>query len=523
MPLPAGVNAAARAGRFAIVLAALALTRATSSAQLQPLDPLDDSGQPREMVRRLVIFFPPTPPPLDQPVTPISAVAPAPFAPPADLAPYVGECFYPQLGSCLALGQLNDKLRSRLDAYRAEKRALQNELRAELDRASAADATARRTALETLARKQAARLDALERTAERLRRDLEIENGDWSAWRLWHLGDGERRGDSPGEIAAVMRAYAYFDDSLSLAQRELLREIAMELSVAADTTANATAAQPFVFFSPAPARVTLRDDVPAPLAARIAAFQNRKAALKKQLYDAIFAEDRAMPIFRVLSLKTLAGKQAAPLAELEATAEEIRRGLAELPATTPPAARSPLPAALTRRIFDLVHARAALQREAGAAVDAIVGRSKNLPVRITYRFDPDALRFTVFPNYRAQNPPPAATAKKIDAIRAEISAIADDYGRRLADSVNERDAIRRDVAEAIRDNRPAAVEATLNTAVRLGLQAENAEGYRLYRLAVFEPGMSPEQRRLLFDAALEQLALPLPAGAYQPRDRASTW
>ena len=36
--------------------------------------------------------------------------------------------------------------------------------------------------------------------------------------------------------------------------------------------------------------------------------------------------------------------------------------------------------------------------------------------------------------------------------------------------------------------------------------------YRDYQTAVFQPGLSPEQRRLLFDGALQKLALPLPDG-----------
>ena len=45
---------------------------------------------------------------------------------------------------------------------------------------------------------------------------------------------------------------------------------------------------------------------------------------------------------------------------------------------------------------------------------------------------------------------------------------------------------------------------------------ENSEAYRDYRSAVFEPGMSIEQRRLLFGHALMELKLPLPPGDMQP-------
>jgi hypothetical protein len=47
-------------------------------------------------------------------------------------------------------------------------------------------------------------------------------------------------------------------------------------------------------------------------------------------------------------------------------------------------------------------------------------------------------------------------------------------------------------------------------------QLETWRNYRYYQVAVFEPGLSPEQRRLLFDFAVEKLALPLPAGEILP-------
>jgi hypothetical protein len=47
-------------------------------------------------------------------------------------------------------------------------------------------------------------------------------------------------------------------------------------------------------------------------------------------------------------------------------------------------------------------------------------------------------------------------------------------------------------------------------------QQEAWQQYGDYQVAVFQPGLSPEQRRLLFDAAIEKLALPLPGGERLP-------
>jgi hypothetical protein len=43
-----------------------------------------------------------------------------------------------------------------------------------------------------------------------------------------------------------------------------------------------------------------------------------------------------------------------------------------------------------------------------------------------------------------------------------------------------------------------------------------AEAYREYDIATLEPGLSPEQRRLLFGGAIALLQLPLPGAEEQP-------
>ena len=47
-------------------------------------------------------------------------------------------------------------------------------------------------------------------------------------------------------------------------------------------------------------------------------------------------------------------------------------------------------------------------------------------------------------------------------------------------------------------------------------QIEIWRNYRDYQIAVLQPGLSPEQRRLLFDAALEKIALTNPDAASAP-------
>jgi hypothetical protein len=47
-------------------------------------------------------------------------------------------------------------------------------------------------------------------------------------------------------------------------------------------------------------------------------------------------------------------------------------------------------------------------------------------------------------------------------------------------------------------------------------QRQRIEKYHDYELAVLEPGLSPEQRRLLFGSGIVNLDLPLPGGVPQP-------
>jgi hypothetical protein len=115
------------------------------------------------------------------------------------------------------------------------------------------------------------------------------------------------------------------------------------------------------------------------------------------------------------------------------------------------------------------------------------------------------------------------TAARIDDVRARISSIADDFGRHLAEQINEKDAIRAEIIQTLGKEKAATVDQMLVAAMRVVTAKATEDSYRDYRIAVFQPGLSPEQRRLYFDGVLEQLALPLPRGELQPTMRAATW
>jgi hypothetical protein len=461
------------------------------------------------------------PPPLDRTIgklPPASGRLTAPVEAAAD----VGEFFYPQFATRLSSGTpLPEKLRRSLNEYHATKLVLLKDLRAELARTQAAEPAARAQALQALARRQAATFATQERNADQLRRDLLEADRDWSDYREWHLRDKQRRGFSPLEIAQVMRAYAYFQNGLTPAQRRLLLEITVDLSAAVDNVTKA-AAQPHQFFSPEPARVQLPDHVAPDVSARMAAYQTKKAALKKELYDTIQAHDGAGLTFFRNTFGALAEKQAPAFAELERIADEIRVGLGAQTVATKPSERSPLPAAISARLAILVRARVTAQAEATHKVEAVMARGRGVPARVTYTFEESGLKFIVLP-FPGRAGMPAEGKKAVEQMTADITAIAADYGARLAEFVNDRDAIRKEAATALVTEDPATIERALLAAVRLNQAEENADAYREYRLAAFEPGLSLPQRYLLFDAAIQRLELPLPRGELQPTRRGNGW
>ena len=89
--------------------------------------------------------------------------------------------------------------------------------------------------------------------------------------------------------------------------------------------------------------------------------------------------------------------------------------------------------------------------------------------------------------------------------------------------LNERESIRLAIGESMQLTKPEDIDRALFAAMRLANQRYAESTFSEYKMAVFEPGLSPEVRRLLFDAVVERLELPLPRGDLQPGVRAETW
>lgn len=471
-----------------------------------------NSFDTRVSVQQRPIYFPPAPPPLGEPdFSRRIKVSLAKLAPPNALAQDVYEPFYAPLSTLLFTEDLSRRRRERLDAYHASRSSLLTELRTRLESLQNADPAARKGGLAALAREQAPRLEALAATAEELRVNF-TEGGffessvDWNDTREWRLGDNTRWESQIDEIK-VMRGAAAFQEALSPAQRLLLREMEMEL---ADGLRGPTeeislsSPGPFLYFSPATARIRLPAEMPAELRAKIDAYQAEKTALKKELHDVLYQQDRSFFNYkRINAIKALAEKQAARFVAIDQLAEEIRRGLAPLPNPARPPAL-PLPAGLSGRLATYNQQKAALQNAFVAKQTEV----KNaLPDdRVEFARVSDTFVLTVIPNRRS----PAGLAEKRQAIIDALVPFNQQQTKLYAKLAGEKEALRAEVMQAVNEQGGRkSIDQLLREFAYAVKKQESWELYRDYEIAVLEPGLSPAQRLLLFGAAIEKLDLPL--------------
>jgi hypothetical protein len=474
------------------------------------------------------IFFPPAPPPLG------AAIPPRPpsltsITAPKDLRSYVYEPFYAPLSTRLSQADLTKKLLQRLDAYRTTRSRLQTELATRLDELKEADAATRARELDSLATRQAGDLVWLEAEAEDLRHDLLhgglvavfSGSGDWNQRRRWRLGEGSLalpRNQLVSLEFRVIRAAIFYQEGLSPAQRRLLREVEMELQIEAfkpQDSATAKSDQTLLFFSPETARLTLPADLPPALSLKIAAYEKDKFSLKAELRDALYTLDSATAGKRASTLRALANSQVSRFATLDALAEEIRAEFARLPNPAGPPIPPAFPAALGARITAYQAEKTALQKGLQSSLDEVRGVHGNPSMKIVKK---DA--GTVGPaTFRVEVQEAENSDAVTEAATKAIEAFNRTHQTRLADLGKEREAIRAEVAHFAADKEPISgksVETLIqdfHTHLQIG---ERWQHYRYYRLAMLEQGLSPQQRRLLFEVALERLNLPLPAGEYPP-------
>jgi hypothetical protein len=477
----------------------------TLAAQVD-LPPPSTGASPIAAPVRRVTFFSPDPPPLGAPLPAASAPGDPAAAAPAELAAYVNEPFYAALGTRLALHNLSQEQQRRLEDYRDAKIALQTELRAHLDALKEADAPTRLRTLETFALEQTPRIAELEAASERLRHDLAaglMSSGfDWNEYHRWV------RANQPSTVARVA---AFFVDGLSPAQRRFLREMAIEPTGTNQRSAGASVPPADTLpwsFSPDMARMRLPADLSPSLAAKVTAYTREKAELKEKLHDIIYAPDSTAAGEPLAStLARFAQEHEHRFAALDKLAEEIRRELAlrpDLPQALSRLALPQLSPELEARVTAYRRDKLDLQKALLARVEEV---SKNFP-------PPRA------PAEKGKSGPGNPGTERDEKIRQAIAAFTHENAGRYAALEKNKEAIRSDLARlagtgAIVVKGPNADVLSRNFSEALQ-QLETWRNYRDYQVAVFEPGLSPEQRRLLFDFAVEKLALPLPAGENLP-------
>ncbi|HVU17771.1 MAG TPA: hypothetical protein VHD32_12665 [Candidatus Didemnitutus sp.] len=466
-------------------------------------------NNPIERKPQTWVFFPPVPPPLGtelRVLPPFVSGRPAP----AGVDVFAGDLFYPVLALRLAANDLPLPLADRLEAYRASKASQVNELRATLAAVQTLDANARAARLAEFARAQAPALEELERTAEKLRLDLQGSNVlgrpaysvDWelsAAWRYPGTSATRERD------ARALRGAAYFQEGLPPAQRRLLLERAAEIDAAPGETtasgANSSAGWP-VNLSPETARLRFISNLPAPLAGHISAYVTEKSAQIDALVAALRSALQTEPSARAAALKHFSEAQVPALERLETAADQIRSELAQQPDPPGPPAPPALPAELAEQINRYHQHKVevlrtlydTLARGAQAPEDATPA-----PVTAADR-TPDWLR--------RGTPATPVAPKGLHISVDEFNQLQLDLIGRLN---RELAGLRLALAAYARQGGRKSVDDLLGDFERARQEEENWERYRDYHTAILQPGLSPAQRRLLFDAAIQQLKLPLPA------------
>lgn len=398
-----------------------------------------------------------------------------------DLASEANELFFAPLSTRLAKGGLDRRHRERYELYRRKRDTALAELRQALTATDGVPPTSSTVNLTELAG-----------MADALRRDLYrggflVADADWNQHRNWRLGDSNTKRSAQellGDELAVLRAAVFYQEGLSPDQRGLLREIAIEIGTAlgdADATNTADfAPDETIFLLPHGARVRPPVNLRPALARLLENFTEQKRTLKRELRDALFSLDRESGSKRERTLRELATRQEPRFRELEALAELIRIEFAAIAATRPAAPRSNLPPELEQRIETYLRNKASLQR---------VARQQTQPDTTAHD---------------------GKKEKSAEAARAALAAFEAENRSRIAALAAEARTLREEVARVAATSpagAPKSVDALLADFAVAFKQQQLQALYRDYRIAVLQPGLTPAQRELLFNAAIAALDL----------------
>ncbi len=460
-------------------------------------DPVGDKINP------YYVFLPPVPPPLGVDYPLLGTPLPGGPPPPSELAAFAHELFYPQIGARLSGNDLPKELWQKIQAYRTEKTKLQDELRSRIAEYKDTESQTRERHLAEYAAAQTPQIILLEVTAEKIRTELQTAGlieylTNSAAVKLeteWSRPAVQNETPALHELrveSEVLRHAAFLEKGLTLAQRHLLREMAIELESRSTSLANKAGPENrLLYFSPESARITLPTLLPEPLENLIKQYVSTKNSLKAELQTALLDHEMDKES-RAQVLKRLGDTQAASFAALEVLAEKIRQELSSQPNPTGPPAPPALPPLLMEQIATYRLHKVEALRTLHGLLAGVRGSSAS------------------------KNTPPSKPLSLQESIA--------DFNHRqsvlIAQLNQERLGIRTALSEYVRttgrpDDRKS-VDDLLKDFENARQKQELWDKYRDYQSAVLLPGLSPEQRRLLFDAAVEQLKLPLPYGWKAP-------
>ncbi len=470
------------------------------------------------------IFFPPVPPNLDSEIPALDPYYPGPPAPP-ELEAFIGEIFYPLLGTRLASEDLPKPLRARIVAYRNTKVGLQEALRAKILALKDADHDAQVMQLETFANQQAPKILELDASEEQLRVDLrparvlglQVEGTDPSGRlgrRMYPVRNTPQDPVGLARESDAIRAAAFFQEGLSLLQRRLLLEAAAELESKINpnsVTSQVASGMRLVFFSPETSRIPIPESLPEALEGRVREYLTAKNALKDELRDALAETVSAPENTRRETLANLAVMQAPRIVRVETLAEEIRLELAAIPSPRGSPAAVALPPELAARISDYRKHKLELLRTLRALLVSPTRQGEATR-------NPQTKEQTDTSNGTLAWLHDSSTRTEIQSSNLRVTVAEFDHRQNeLISALNMEEAgIRVSLAAFVRSAGGPTDSKSVNDLLRdfegARQRQEISDRYRDYQAAVLLPGLSPGQRRLLFDAAIEQLALPLPGG-----------
>jgi len=406
-----------------------------------------------------------------------------------------GEPYFMAEGNLAANRMLSAKRAEGIASYRTARLTLLTELRGELDRGPEASRADRERALAQLASVQTPRLLELEAEAEHIRRDLtHLEPLKVVADDIGKLAPKDEDPHEARALADVrmLLSAAHFREGFSPDQRRLLEEMAQESRFLIEPQLASSRA---VFFWPAGARIPVPQGLAAVDARKFDEFQRRKTALKKELRKVVERERRQLfNVDRTEDFAHLAAAQAPRFLELDQLADELRPALAA-PATTPTKPARSLPSDLSRQVVELAQHKAALQRD---VQDQLTQFRRALPGALVELVRRDGeLSIAVTTEHGDRN--------KREEVLVGIEAFNAEAARRYAALAAERDAVRAALARYQASTPGAKSTLTVDQLAADILAEHQAREYREsqtnYAAAVFTPGLSPAQRRLLLAAA----------------------